>query len=227
MARDQEQRLLAAHAAPERVHLAPVDPQPRQGGAQDLGHPREVGDLARVAPRVAGDPPPARIRVDDCEGAAAGKVAPEDRVRAPAQATAVRRDHERQRRVRGRPVPGWKHDKRAARPAVVGDVADLPALDGRHSGGRGRPAAAVADDELEPTAAAGEVDRLAEPPARRRLDRHHRRSSPTRSAGRAAAATSASETREPAASARPPSRESCRSALRASTTPARSSSPHA
>ena len=181
MARDQEERLLAAHAAAERVDLAPVDPQPRQGGAQDLGHPREVGDLARVAPRVAGDPPAARIRVDDGEGAAAGQVAPEDRVRAPAQAAAVRRDHERQRRVRGRPVPGWKHDERAARPAVVGDVADLPALDGGHPGGRGRPAAAVPDDQLEPTAAAGEVDRLAELLARRAARPARRRSSPTRS----------------------------------------------
>jgi hypothetical protein len=46
MARQQQQRLLTAHAAAERIDPGAVDPEPRQRRAQDLGHAREIGDLA-------------------------------------------------------------------------------------------------------------------------------------------------------------------------------------
>ena len=194
MASQQQQRLLAAHAAAERVDLAAVDPEPRQRRAQDLGHAREVGDLAGIAPGVAGHAPAARVRVDHREGAAAGQVAPQDRVRLPVQAAPVRRDHERQRRVGRRPVPRREHHGRRARVPVVRDVVDLHPPDRGHARRRGRPAAAVADDHLEPAGVAAEVDRLAV----RQLAAARRSPSPTRRAGRAAAGRGASASSEPA-----------------------------
>src|SRR5947208_2058521 len=52
MACEQEQRLLAAHAAAERIDATLVDVQPRQRQVRDHRHPGEVLDLAGGPPRV-------------------------------------------------------------------------------------------------------------------------------------------------------------------------------
>ncbi len=72
------------------------------------------------------------------------------------------RDHERQRRVGRRPVPGREHDLRGARMAVVGDVVNAHPPHGGHTQRRRRPAAAVADDHLQPAGEPAQVERLAE-----------------------------------------------------------------
>ena len=221
---EQQQRLLAAHAAAEGVDPAAVDPQPRQCRTQDLGHPREICDLTRGAPRVAGDASAVRIRVDHGERAAAGQVAPQDRVRAPAQPAPVRRDHQRQRRVGGRPVPGWEHDLRAARAAVVGDVADAQPPHGGHAQRRRRTAAAVADNHLQPTGEPAQVERLAKRLALREHERRpvHRHRFDTLAARQPDAKLQRLR-RRPRGRLHD-SRGSCRCAPPASTRPARSSS---
>jgi hypothetical protein len=95
IARDEKQHLLAAHRAADGVDAlrVDVDAVPRC----DLRHPREVGDLARRAPRVSAEPTPLARRVDHREAAERRQVAEEARVLSRGQAAAVRRDHERDR----------------------------------------------------------------------------------------------------------------------------------
>ena len=95
MLRDEEQRLLPAHRASERVDAVRVDVHAEV--LDDLRHPGEIGDLARVAPRVLVQPPSLAAGIDDREVALAGQVAPEPGVVAGAHPAAVRRDDERDR----------------------------------------------------------------------------------------------------------------------------------
>src|SRR3954468_10812274 len=67
VARDEQQRLLAAHAAAEGVDPRPVDLEPRQRRSHDLRHSREILDLPRVAPRERPEPPALPVGVDDGE----------------------------------------------------------------------------------------------------------------------------------------------------------------
>ena len=127
LAREQEQRLLAAHAAAEGVDPAAVDPDERQRPPDDLRHLREVVDLLRRAPRVAREP----VRVDDREAAARGQGAPDLRVAAAVEPAAVRRDDQRDPRVPLRAVPRGEHDVGGAALAVRGEVVDLPRADER------------------------------------------------------------------------------------------------
>ena len=80
MARDEHQRLLAAHAASQYVDTAAVDAEPGERVLDDLRHVREVVDLARVAIGEVLQLPSHPVRVDDDEAGAAGEVAPVARV---------------------------------------------------------------------------------------------------------------------------------------------------
>ena len=121
---EQEQRLLASHAASDRVHAARGDPQPRERMLDDRGHSGEVHDLAGVTPRVQLETPALPVGVDDGEAAERRQVPPASRVLLWLDAAAVRRDHEWKRRIVMRAVPARKHDDRAAPQPVVRDVAD-------------------------------------------------------------------------------------------------------
>src|SRR5581483_4287142 len=113
------QRLLPAHAAPDRVDALAVDAKPREGPSHDLGHPGEIVDLALPSPRVQGQAPSLPLRVDDGERAECGKPAPEAQVHPRRDASAVRRDHEGDRRMPARVVPTRQNEvSDAARPGV-------------------------------------------------------------------------------------------------------------
>ncbi len=53
MPRNEQQRLLSTHATAEREDPRSVDPEPRQRSEGEVGHLREVVDLAAVAVREA------------------------------------------------------------------------------------------------------------------------------------------------------------------------------
>ncbi len=99
IAADEQQRLLAAHAAAERVDLPAVDLQPGQGPLQDLRQAREIVDVPLVAPGVGGELAAVRVGIDDGELPPRRQVAPVGRVRLPGEAASVRRDDEGDRRV--------------------------------------------------------------------------------------------------------------------------------
>ena len=65
--RNEQERLLAAHAAAERVDPPAVDVQPRERGLRDLRHPREIVYLAGITEREPREPPAHPVRVDDGE----------------------------------------------------------------------------------------------------------------------------------------------------------------
>ncbi len=229
MARQQQQRLLAAHAAAERVdplrsicsHGSVVRGSPASARGPRSGRPSPTSSRRACLPRA--------LRADHREHAAAGQGAPEVRVRARADAAAVRRDHERERRVRPPAVPGGQHDVRACARARRARVVDLHPPDRRsRPPTTARPAAAVADDDLEP----GRCE-----PLRSSV-------SPSVSPSGSSSGSPFTVTDVDALAARQPdaelqrlrsrpsghvdaSRRSCRCARRASTRPARSSSARA
>ena len=129
MTRREQQRLLSAHAAAERVDAVPVQVQPRQRARNDRRHPRQVVDLPRRAPRVVGQEPSFAVGVDDRERALRRERAPEPRVRVPRDAAAVRRDDEWDRGVVRRPVRGGEDEVRVPAMPVVRAVRDLPDAD--------------------------------------------------------------------------------------------------
>ena len=98
MLRKEEQRLLSAHRASDRVDATRVDPHAEP--LDDLRHPGQIVDLPGRAPRVLMEPPALPARIHDREAALAGQVSPEARVDAGAHATPVRRDDERNRAAR-------------------------------------------------------------------------------------------------------------------------------
>ena len=92
MQRHQQERLLAAHRAAERVDPAPIDVDAVRLG--DRRHPREVGDLAGRAPREPVQAATLTGRVDHREVALTGQVPPEEGVLLGPHPTPVRRDDE-------------------------------------------------------------------------------------------------------------------------------------
>ena len=117
--RDQEQRLLPAHRAPDRIdapalHIDAV-------GFRDRRHPREIGDLAGRAPRVPVEPAALAARVDHREVAEARQLAPEVRVLELVAAATVRGDDERDRLS---VVARRQQEQRRSERAVVGPVVD-------------------------------------------------------------------------------------------------------
>jgi hypothetical protein len=127
VARDEQQRLLAAHAAPEREHASPIDPEPRKRFGDELRHPGEIVDLPLVAVGEVPEAPAHPVGIDDREPAETGEVAPVPRVRTAGAGAAVRRDHERERRAVAGGAVGRGHDD-LGRPlgAVVRGVGDRP-----------------------------------------------------------------------------------------------------
>jgi hypothetical protein len=119
MASDEQQHLLPAHRAADRVHTVRVDVDAVLLG--DLRHARQVGDLARRAPRVRSEPPALALRVDDGEAPETRQDAEEARVLARAQPAAVGRDDERDRPA---VVVPRQHEERATQPPVVRPVVD-------------------------------------------------------------------------------------------------------
>src|SRR5512133_2906733 len=121
---------MAAHAAADCVDAPPVHSQPRQLGADDLGHAREISDLPPPTPGGEWQLPPHATGANKGEAPARRQLAPLAGVDGSADVAAVRRDHERQRRGRAtRTEARGKEDDRGANAAVVSAVADVPALD--------------------------------------------------------------------------------------------------
>src|SRR5204863_7605947 len=87
--RDEEERLLSAHAAPEGEDPTPVDVKPRKGALDEVGHVRQIGDLARISPRVELQAASLPLGVHDRERPDGGEVAPDPRVHAGVDAAAV------------------------------------------------------------------------------------------------------------------------------------------
>ena len=141
MAADQEQRLVAAHAAADGIDAARGDAEPGQRPGDDVRHPREVVDLPAVSPRVQGQPAAHASGTHDGEVAGAGSPPQQLRVGQRPDAPPVRRDHERQRRrVVVRSITRRDQDERRAPDPVVRAVVDEPAFDaGGHAAARGRP----------------------------------------------------------------------------------------
>ncbi len=107
---DEQQCLLAAHRAADRVDAVGIDPNAE--APDDRRHARQVADLTRVAPGVLVQAPAFTAGIDDGEPSLARQIAPEARVARGAHPAAVRRDDERDRRavVRGRQKqPGGAH----------------------------------------------------------------------------------------------------------------------
>ena len=129
IARDEQEHLLAAHAAADGIHAAALDAEPRERALHDRGHPREVGDLSGIAPRVERQHASLSFRVDDREAPDRGQVSPQARVRARGHAAAVRRHDERQPRIAVRSVPARQHDVGVPQAAVVRAVRDRPRAD--------------------------------------------------------------------------------------------------
>ena len=127
MARDQEQRLVPAHAPADRVDPFARDAHPRQGGPHDRRHTREIVDMPAPAPRVQRQPPPHPARAHDHERPAPGEVTPQTRIHDGRHSPPVRRDHQRQRRSRAlrAKLTRRKHDRRPRQP-VMGAVANRP-----------------------------------------------------------------------------------------------------
>jgi hypothetical protein len=122
--RHEEQRLLAAHAPPDRVDALALDAKPRERVAHDPGHAGEVANLAGIAPGVEREAAALALRVHDGEAADGGVVLPHAHVGPGLHAAPVRRDDERDRRVAPRSVPARKDHERAAQPSVVRGVVD-------------------------------------------------------------------------------------------------------
>ena len=91
----------------------------------DLRHPCEVVDLAGIPPGKERQRPPLAFRVDHREAPDRRKVSPPFDIDPCADATAVRRDHEGNRRVPFRAVPGRQDEVGPALPAVVRAVGDF------------------------------------------------------------------------------------------------------
>src|SRR5204862_3211100 len=72
--REEEQRLLSAHAAAECVDPMTIDVQPGDGVLRDLRHPGEVTDLSWITPREESQLPALALWVDDGEAAARRQV---------------------------------------------------------------------------------------------------------------------------------------------------------
>src|SRR5207248_749236 len=65
MAGEEKQRLLAAHARPERVYAPWIDAQPGDHCRHDARHSCQVLDLTWIAPGEAFEPPALALGVDD------------------------------------------------------------------------------------------------------------------------------------------------------------------
>ena len=94
----------------------------------------------RVAPRVERQPPSLAVGEMTANGPRAGRSPQKRRLYAPLDAAAVRRDHERDRRMAARPVPRRQHDVRRRRRARVRAVGE------RQRCGRPRRAGEAASD---------------------------------------------------------------------------------
>ncbi len=140
---DEQQRLLAAHAAADRVDPVRLDPQPGQRLAGDAGHAREVGDLSRGSPRIGVLRVPLTLRVHDSEATQRRHVPPQPRIGARLDPAPVRRDHERDQRVISRSVPTRQNDDRDPARTVVGAVVHRPAPDEANAARQRRPVAAA------------------------------------------------------------------------------------
>jgi hypothetical protein len=127
---EQEQRLLAAHAPAEGVDAVRVERDVRQGAGDDPRHPREIGDLARIAPGERTEAAPLAVGRDDDELVASREVAPDASVLLAREASPVRRDHERERAV-GLLDVQREQDGGLALDPVVRDVGDRQLPDER------------------------------------------------------------------------------------------------
>ncbi len=117
-----------------RVQPAPVDVHPRQLRLDDVGHAREIVDLAAVAPGVQGQQPAVTVRVDNREAADRGQVAPAAGVDLSVDGAAVGRDDQRDCGVVARAVAGGQEQICVAAMPVMRAVGDRD-LAGRRSRG--------------------------------------------------------------------------------------------
>jgi hypothetical protein len=91
---EQQQRLLATHAATDGVDLAQIEAEPRLRLLDDHRHAGKVGDLAAPPPRVNRKPSSHPARADDGEATASRQVTPPLRVRDRSDPAPMWRDHE-------------------------------------------------------------------------------------------------------------------------------------
>ena len=114
MLRDEQQRLLPAHRATDRIDAVRIDVHAEP--LHDRGHPGEIGDLARIAPRVLTQPATLAAGVDDGEVALTRQLTPEARVDGRTDPAPMRRDDQRDR---GAVVRGRQQEPPWTPPAVV------------------------------------------------------------------------------------------------------------
>jgi hypothetical protein len=117
VSRNEQERLLTAHRTADRIDAADA----HAVRLRDLRHPRQVVDLAGVAPRVEPSPPSLAGGVDHREAALARQVTPQIGVLGGADPASVRRDDERDRRA---VVAGGQEQPRRTHDPVVRAVAD-------------------------------------------------------------------------------------------------------
>ena len=120
----EQQRFLSAHRTADGVQPAAIDVKPGELRLDDVGHSREVGDLAAVAPRVQRQEAPVTVGIDDGEVSERRESAPAAGVDLPVDGAAVRRDDEGDGGVVARPVVVGEQDVRVAPVPVVGPVRD-------------------------------------------------------------------------------------------------------
>ena len=145
MAGDEKQRLLAAHARPERVYAPWIDAQPGDHCRHDARHSCQVLDLTWIAPGEAFEPPALALRIDDCKRAECGQVPPAIDVLLGRDAPPVGRDDQWKRRIVAGPVPTRQHDVGGSAIPVMGAVVDgddphlhgFPVVSARRPGCRG------------------------------------------------------------------------------------------
>jgi len=155
---DEQERLLAAHARPDRVDPILLDPEPRERPLDPGGHSGEIVDRAVPSPGVAREHPALPLRADDRERPERGQTAPEAEVVVRGDPAAVRGDHQRDRRITSASVPAGNDDERRStrpiprvvrdddrpdQPSVVGDQVAVVVVKrlqtGADAGGSGMP----------------------------------------------------------------------------------------
>jgi hypothetical protein len=129
VARDEQQRLLAAHGAAGCIDPLSIDLHPRERAANQTGQARQVVDVAGRAPRVEAEPSSFLGGIDDRERVSAGKITPVALVDPWIDSATVGRDDERDRWVVVRAVPRGEHqvgrpDSSGPRSVVEGHRAD-------------------------------------------------------------------------------------------------------